>query len=174
MPSPPAYVRCDPNVSAKVSTTTCEFATNAFYERWRVGGTAPVEVYSPAAGKFFATTCISRSGRVTCSTTDGGSVRFPQRAVDEYTEAAAAAYARDHDVTPPAGAPSVEASPEASAPEPSQECDPNYEGACLDPDASDYDCGGGSGDGPSYTGPVHVVGVDRHGLDADGDGYACE
>lgn len=31
-------------------------------------------------------------------------------------------------------------------------CDPNYKGACLDPGASDYDCDGGSGDGPRYTG----------------------
>lgn len=54
------------------------------------------------------------------------------------------------------------------------ECDPNYVGACLDPYASDYDCAGGSGDGPDYTGPVQVVGDDHYGLDADGDGYACE
>jgi hypothetical protein len=54
------------------------------------------------------------------------------------------------------------------------ECDPNYAGACLDPDSSDYDCAGGSGDGPDYTGPVRVVGDDPHDLDRDGDGYACE
>lgn len=54
------------------------------------------------------------------------------------------------------------------------ECDPNYSGACLDPYASDYDCEGGSGDGPEYTGPVAVVGEDHYGLDADGDGYGCE
>lgn len=54
------------------------------------------------------------------------------------------------------------------------ECDPNYEGACLDPKASDYDCEGGSGDGPDYTGEVTVVGVDEFGLDADGDGIGCE
>jgi hypothetical protein len=53
-------------------------------------------------------------------------------------------------------------------------CDPNYSGACLDPNASDYDCAGGSGDGPEYTGPVRVVGSDPYGLDSDGDGYACE
>ena len=35
----------------------------------------------------------------------------------------------------------------------SRECDPNYSG-CLDPNASDYDCAGGSGDGPKYTGRV--------------------
>ncbi|HET7484668.1 MAG TPA: hypothetical protein VFJ64_04760, partial [Solirubrobacterales bacterium] len=56
----------------------------------------------------------------------------------------------------------------------SSECDPNYSGACLDPHASDYDCEGGSGNGPDYTGPVTVVGEDHYGLDADGDGYGCE
>ena len=54
------------------------------------------------------------------------------------------------------------------------ECDPNYSGACLDPYASDYDCEGGSGNGPEYTGAVVVVGTDHYGLDADGDGYGCE
>lgn len=54
------------------------------------------------------------------------------------------------------------------------ECDPNYSGACLDPYASDYDCEGGSGNGPDYTGTVTVVGVDHYGLDADGDGIGCE
>ena len=53
-------------------------------------------------------------------------------------------------------------------------CDPNYAGACLDPSSPDYDCQGGSGDGPDYTGPVQVVGTDRFGLDRDGDGAACE
>lgn len=53
-------------------------------------------------------------------------------------------------------------------------CDPNYSGACLDPAASDYDCEGGSGDGPYYTGEVIVSGEDRHGLDSDSDGVGCE
>jgi hypothetical protein len=50
----------------------------------------------------------------------------------------------------------------------------HYQGACLDPNASDYDCEGGSGDGPEYTGPVQVVGPDDYDLDSDGDGSACE
>jgi hypothetical protein len=29
----------------------------------------------------------------------------------------------------------------------------------VDPNASDYDCAGGSGDGPEYTGFVRVMGV---------------
>ena len=53
-------------------------------------------------------------------------------------------------------------------------CDTSYKGACLDPDASDYDCAGGSGDGPKYTGVVTVVGDDHFDLDRDGDGIGCE
>jgi hypothetical protein len=56
----------------------------------------------------------------------------------------------------------------------SQRCDPSYVGACLKLNVSDYDCAGGSGNGPYYTGPVRVVGPDHYHLDADGDGYACE
>jgi hypothetical protein len=63
---------------------------------------------------------------------------------------------------------------EAAAEAEASECDPNYSGACLDPYASDYDCEGGSGNGPDYTGEVTVVGVDHYGLDADGDGIGCE
>jgi hypothetical protein len=60
-----------------------------------------------------------------------------------------------------------------STPPPS--CDPSYTGACLKPNVSDYDCAGGSGDGPYYVqGTVTVVGDDHYGLDRDGDGVACE
>lgn len=54
------------------------------------------------------------------------------------------------------------------------QCDPNYAGACLDPNSADYDCEGGSGDGPGYTGTVRVVGADPYDLDRDGDGIACD
>jgi hypothetical protein len=53
-------------------------------------------------------------------------------------------------------------------------CDPNYTGACLDADSYDYDCEGGSGDGPDYTGLVEVVGDDHFDLDRDGDGVGCD
>jgi hypothetical protein len=66
------------------------------------------------------------------------------------------------------------ASEEASSEEEASECDPNYSGPCLDPYASDYDCEGGSGNGPEYTGMVTVVGEDHYGLDADSDGSGCE
>lgn len=53
-------------------------------------------------------------------------------------------------------------------------CDPNYSGACLDPNSYDYDCEGGEGNGPDYTGTVTVVGADHYGLDRDGDRTGCE
>lgn len=52
-------------------------------------------------------------------------------------------------------------------------CNPSYEGACLDK-PGDYDCAGGSGNGPNYTGRVRVVGPDVYDLDRDGDGIGCE
>jgi hypothetical protein len=54
----------------------------------------------------------------------------------------------------------------------SSNCTPGYS-PCLPP-TSDYDCAGGSGDGPKYTGYVEVTGSDPYDLDNDGDGVACE
>jgi hypothetical protein len=54
----------------------------------------------------------------------------------------------------------------------SRNCTAGYS-PCLLP-ASDYDCRGGSGNGPEYTGPVRVTGSDLYDLDRDGDGKACE
>jgi hypothetical protein len=61
----------------------------------------------------------------------------------------------------------------APAPEPTASCHASYD-PCLDPNASDYDCEGGSGDGPNYTGLVTVKGPDDYGLDSDGDGTGCD
>src|SRR5829696_9279158 len=53
-------------------------------------------------------------------------------------------------------------------------CHASYKLKCLKPNASDYDCIGGSGNGPLYTGLVKVVGRDVFRLDADHDGWGCE
>ena len=63
---------------------------------------------------------------------------------------------------------------DGNPPLPPPDCHPSYSGKCLDPDASDYDCAGGSGNGPRYTGTVRVVGPDVFDLDRDGDGLGCE
>lgn len=64
--------------------------------------------------------------------------------------------------------------PAAATQKSSANCHPSYVGACLDPAASDYDCAGGGGNGPRYTGPVRVVGPDTFRLDGNGDGLACQ
>jgi hypothetical protein len=54
-----------------------------------------------------------------------------------------------------------------------ENCTPGYS-PCLPP-ASDYDCAGGSGNGPEYVdGPVRVTGSDPYDLDRDGDGIGCD
>ena len=58
---------------------------------------------------------------------------------------------------------------------PTRNCDPSYPDICLDPDAVDYDCAGGSGDGPRYVdGPIRVRPPDPFDLDREGDGWGCE
>ncbi len=75
--------------------------------------------------------------------------------------------------------PTIEPAPLVTEPAPlvtetndSQGCTPGYD-PCLPP-ASDYDCLGGSGNGPAYTGYVRVTGPDIYDLDRDGDGYGCD
>jgi hypothetical protein len=58
---------------------------------------------------------------------------------------------------------------------PTRNCDPAYPDRCLHDGIGDYDCAGGSGNGPNYvTGPIRVRPPDPFGLDADGDGVGCE
>ena len=52
------------------------------------------------------------------------------------------------------------------------ECTPGYD-PCIRP-GDDVDCEG-TGDGPRFVrGPIYVEGDDSYGLDADGDGVACD
>jgi hypothetical protein len=58
---------------------------------------------------------------------------------------------------------------------PASNCHPSYQGECLKVAIGDYDCAGGSGNGPNYVqGTVRVVGSDEFDLDRDGDGWGCE
>jgi hypothetical protein len=56
-------------------------------------------------------------------------------------------------------------------------CTAGYSPCLIYHGGADYDCAGGSGDGPYYTEPgvvYSVTGSDPYGLDADNDGRGCE
>jgi hypothetical protein len=58
---------------------------------------------------------------------------------------------------------------------PRANCDSAYPDVCLRDGSGDYDCAGGSGNGPNYVdGPIQVRAPDPFGLDADHDGVGCE
>jgi endonuclease YncB( thermonuclease family) len=77
-------------------------------------------------------------------------------------------------------APAAEPPPTTEAPattEQATSCDPSYPTLCLDPTVSDYDCAGGSGNGPEYVQETDfpVRPPDPFGLDGnDNDGVGCE
>jgi len=172
---PPGYSRCDANIAVRTATTTCPFAQNTFYEYWRSGEAVNIDVYSPATGMTYATVCSRTGPGVRCATGDDGVVVFPQAAVDTYTDDQADRYARTAQLGPAPdvddGAYGFSGNADGGG---AGECDASYEGACLDPGSPDYDCEGGSGNGPDYTGEVRVVGDDHFDLDRDGNGIACE
>jgi hypothetical protein len=180
-PAAPVLMACDANIKVKSPQTTCPFAQNVFYGYWLneeepgVFADSPgLPAYSRAAGRTFYVDC-SGTSKIVCRADDGGYVTFPMAAVLAYTVADAKKYARTHELGD-APAPSDDPEQPDSAPRenPGGDCDPNYKGQCLDPDSPDYDCEGGSGDGPDYTGTVTVVGDDHYGLDADGNGVGCQ
>jgi hypothetical protein len=100
-------------------------------------------------GKVTQQTSSKRKGTVISQSPDGGTSARPGRTVSLVTAKPAPV-------------------PESST----QNCTAGYS-PCLPP-ASDYDCAGGSGDGPKYTGRVTVTGSDPYDLDSDNDGVGCE
>jgi hypothetical protein len=173
---------CDVNIRARIGTTSCAFAENVFYSFWNAleAGDDAFTAYSPVTGRSYRVRC-STADTVACRAGDGAYVRFSMRAVRAYSASQADSYACSHQVSEDGVGDCPEDENLAPPPAPDEpsaatedDCDASYDGACLDPNASDYDCAGGSGDGPEYTGPVQVVGDDHFDLDRDGDGYACE
>lgn len=100
----------------------------------------------------------------------------PQQSVEEMT--VTAPLVQQEAAQRPTAAPAAtQSAPKKAEPQTpttgKRDCNPNYSG-CLKPDASDYDCAGGSGNGPYYTGKVRVLGYDEYDLDRDNDGWGCE
>lgn len=174
---PRPYRACDSNVRARRRTTSCAFAQNAFYEFWRAGSEGSgeaIRVFSPTTEGSYDLRCTGAE-TVTCAGEGRVGVRFPMAAIEAYDAEQAARYCAAHAVSEGGiGVGCRDEAPVEASPPDDETCDPNYEGACLDPTASDYDCEGGEGDGPEYVGTVTVVGDDHFGLDRNGDGVGCE
>lgn len=161
--STPVYVACDSNIEVKASTTTCAFAQNAFYEywySWNFNEMSSFAAYSAAAGEWFDLSCDGES-RIVCRAHDGSVVRFPMSAVLAYDEDAANRYAAKATVSaiPDEAFGGQVAEPEYddSGEEPHQDT-PSYDRDCADFAETDF---------PTPPG-------DPDGLDADGDGIACD
>ena len=116
---------------------------------------------------------------LTAKVTYRSTTRYPAGTVISQSRKAGAGVLPDTTITlvvakapppPPSTAPPA---PPPTAPP--QNCHPSYEGECLKVGIGDYDCAGGSGNGPNYVqGTVRVVGPDEFDLDRDGDGLGCE
>ena len=77
--------------------------------------------------------------------------------------------------TPTTRRPATTQKPPQTTSAPARNCDPAYPDACLHDGIGDYDCAGGSGNGPNYVeGPITVRAPDPFGLDSDHDGVGCE
>jgi PASTA domain len=117
---------------------------------------------------------------LTAETTYQATGRYPAGTVISQSRKAGAGVLPDTTISlvvAKAPSPPPSTAPPAPAPTaPPRDCHPSYPDVCLRPDASDYDCEGGSGNGPAYvSGPLRVLPPDPFGLDGnDNDGWGCE
>jgi hypothetical protein len=160
-PKPPSFIACDANIRVKAATTTCAFAQNVFYEYWYSWNYLELSAfaaYSSAADDWFDMTCTDDT-TITCTASDGSEVRFPMSAVLAYTERNADNYSADHIVS---------ATPDEYYAGARSDSEPEYDAAAPNYGGGDVDCGEiADTDFPTPPG-------DPDGLDADGDGIACE
>jgi hypothetical protein len=119
------YVYCDPNIAVKVSTTSCGFAENVFYEYWTSDRAAAVDAYSPAVATTVVATCAATGGSITCRTARDAVVRFSVASLEAYDQRQADHYAATHDLGPDGGYSDPAVPPADQGPTPDNEI-PNY------------------------------------------------
>src|SRR4051794_31684709 len=120
------------------------------------------------AGAFALAGCGSTAGTARATDTSAEITTTTEPATTTTTSEPTTTSARE----PTTSTTQATVPPPPPPPPPPPNCTPGYS-PCL-PRASDYDCAGGSGNGPAYTGRVTVAGPDIYDLDRDGDGVGCE
>jgi serine/threonine-protein kinase len=93
LPAPPSgsLKRCDQNIQADRSTTSCGFAKNVFVAYWNnykangAQANATVTASSPATGQTYPMSCPSDGTTVVCTGGNSAYVTFPLQAVRAYT-----------------------------------------------------------------------------------------
>jgi hypothetical protein len=148
---------CDANIAIKRATTSCAFAENVFYGYWKAQdqGDDALTAYSAVTEQSYPMSCTSGTN-VVCRAGDGAEVRFPSAAIRAYTAENAAHYAATHDTGPSNPADGGSASPgDDGGSGGGSDCDPNYEGQCLDPNSPDYELRGRKRRRPRLHRPGH-------------------
>ncbi len=110
-------------------------------------------------------------------TSSPGRVRALPRLVGNTLAQAKASHRQRPTASTPVSGP-ASSGPASSAPaagSPGEQLRPVLPRVCLHDGIGDYDCAGGSGNGPNYVdGPIKVLPPDPFDLDRDGDGTGCE
>ncbi len=109
LPSSSKGTKACGNLTVSATSTTCGFANNVFYEYWTATDRGArhvdqISAYSDRLGKWLEVACAveetpAGGGAVSCATDAGAGIWIPYRALAEYTQAAADAYAASHKVT---------------------------------------------------------------------------
>jgi hypothetical protein len=107
------FVSCGGYVTARIGTTSCEFANNVFWEFYESEPARDFSAYSPATGESYQVHCAGEP-LVRCTAGTGAQVRFPVSAVDVYTDRDAEAYASSHDVGPQTSTADAQPAPDSA------------------------------------------------------------
>ncbi len=128
----------------------------------------------PTSPTVMPTTVTTSTAVATPSAAVASSPRWPRSTSPAAQAAVGGPYATP---VPATAAPRPAAPPPPPAPrvDPRAGCDPSYPDVCLRDGVGDYDCEGGSGNGPNYVhGPLRVLQPDPFRLDGNHDGTGCE
>jgi hypothetical protein len=144
-----------------------------YREAWRLGG----QHFSPSYEDFVRGFADTEHDTVTVLNVDGPIVTIRLVADESGGRQSIyqGTYTADHGELVAAQVRRVPGPPPTTQPPGPDGCDPSYPDVCLDPAVGDYDCAGGTGNGPGYVeGPIRVRPPDPFDLDGNGDGVGCE